>query len=68
MSDTVFLVVKSAFVLSGDIVTEGMLVEVTNAEARDLLSRDKARVATEEDQPDVAPAEEPTEPTGKAKK
>lgn len=73
MSDTVYLVVTSAFVLAGDIVTEGEIVEVTNAEARDLLGRGKARVATEEDRPADEPApaeveESEAEPTGKAAK
>ncbi len=49
MSQNVYLVVTSAFVLAGDIVTPDMLVEVTDSEARNLLSRGKARLATADD-------------------
>jgi hypothetical protein len=49
MAQNVYLVVASAFVLAGDIVTAGELVEVTDSEARDLLGRGMARVATAED-------------------
>jgi hypothetical protein len=69
MQDTVYLVVLSAFMLAGEIAMPGEVVEVTNSEARDLLGRNLARVATEEDQPDVEPdATDEAEPTGKAKK
>lgn len=47
--ETVFLVVTSAFVLAGDIAKPGELVEVTDAEARNLLGRGMARPATAED-------------------
>lgn len=49
MKQNVHLVVTSAFMLTGDMVVEGDIVEVTNAEARDLLDRGKARPATAED-------------------
>ncbi len=45
----VYLVVTSAFVLAGDIVKNGELVEVTESEAREFLRRGMARVATESD-------------------
>lgn len=62
MKSNVYLVVTSAFMLAGDMVTEGQIVEVTNAEARDLLERGKARVATAED--GVPAVAEPTEAEG----
>lgn len=49
MQQNVYLVVTSAFVLAGDIAKNGELVEVSDSEARDLLRRGLARVATEED-------------------
>jgi hypothetical protein len=49
MKQNVHLVVTSAFMLAGDMAVEGDIVEVTNAEARDLLDRGKARPATAED-------------------
>jgi hypothetical protein len=45
MKQNVHLVVTSAFMLAGDMAVEGDIVEVTNAEARDLLDRGKARVS-----------------------
>ena len=50
MSDTVFLVVITAFMLAGEVALPGEVVEVTTAEARDLLDRGKARVATADDE------------------
>jgi len=47
--ETVFLVVTSAFVLSGEIAEMGEIVEVTDTEARDFLRRGMARVATADD-------------------
>ncbi len=62
--DTVFLVVTSAFVLAGDIAKAGEIVEVTDGEARSLLRRGMARVATAEDgipadEPEAEPVPEP---------
>lgn len=65
MSDSVFLKVSSAFLVGGSLAKKGEVVEVTNAEAKDLLARGKAVVATERDAParvdlvkDEAPAVE----------
>lgn len=73
MKQNVHLVVTSAFMLAGDMAVEGDIVEVTNAEARDLLDRGKARVATAEDgvpdEPEAADAEPEAEAEpAKAKK
>jgi hypothetical protein len=46
---SVLLKVSSAFVLDGSVVTKGELVEVTNAEAKRLLARGKADLATDKD-------------------
>jgi hypothetical protein len=71
MKQNVHLVVTSAFMLAGDMAVEGDIVEVTNAEARDLLERGKARVATAEDgvqdEPEAEAEDEPEAPA-KAKK
>lgn len=57
MSDSVFLKVSSAFLVGGSLAKRGEVVEVTNAEAKDLLARGKAVVATEKDAPvEKAPA------------
>ena len=57
MSDSVFLKVSSAFLVGGLLAKRGEVVEVTNAEAKDLLARGKAVVATEKDAPvEKAPA------------
>lgn len=57
MKDSVFLVIESAVVIDGQIASKGALVEVTDTEARNLLARGKARVATEADgAPDAEPA------------
>lgn len=70
MAPNVYLCVTSAFMLNGGIAKKDDLVEVTDAEARDLLKRGKARVATEEDgvpKPTPAP-EAPAPATPPAKK
>lgn len=69
MTQNVHLVVTSAFMLAGDMAVEGDIVEVTNAEARDLLERGKARVATAEDgvPADEAEPEADAEPDAPAK-
>lgn len=59
MAQNVYLVVESAFVLAGDIVVRGELVEVSDSEARDLLRRGMARVATEQDGVPAAVQHEP---------
>lgn len=46
---SVFLVITSAIVIDGAIAKAGSLVEVSDTEARNLLHRGKARVATDED-------------------
>lgn len=51
MSDSVFLKVSSAFLCGGSIAKKGEIVEVSNAEAKDLLARGKATVATDKDAP-----------------
>ena len=57
MSESVFLKVSSAFLCGGAIAKKGEVVEVSNVEAKDLLARGKAVVATESDAPvEKAPA------------
>jgi len=62
MAQNVYLVVTSAFVLAGEIAKNGEIVEVSDSEARDLLRRGMARVATEHDgvpsAPEAAPESE----------
>lgn len=48
-NNNVFLVLTAAVVIGGEIAKRGSVVEVTNAEARDMLHRKKARIATAED-------------------
>jgi hypothetical protein len=55
MSESVHLKVTSAFLIGGEIAKTGEIVEVTTAEARDLLQRGKAVLADAEDAPKVAP-------------
>ena len=52
--DAVTLKVTSAFVIGGAIARAGELVEVTVTEAKSLLARGKAVLATEADAPKVA--------------
>lgn len=52
MSKSVFLKVSSAFLVGGHIATVGEIVEVTEAEAKDLLQRGKATLATAHDAPE----------------
>lgn len=47
--ETVFLKLTSAIVVAGDVVKPPAVVEVTRREARDLLNRGKAVLATEKD-------------------
>lgn len=51
MSKTVFLKVSSAFLVGGQLAKAGEIVEVTSTEAKDLLARGKAIVATAADAP-----------------
>lgn len=51
MSKTVFLKVSSAFLVGGQLAKAGEIVEVTGTEAKDLLARGKATVATVADAP-----------------
>lgn len=53
---TVILKLTSAIVVAGQVIRPGNLVEVTESEARDLLHRGKAVVATEADAGDAEPA------------
>ena len=46
MTKTVFLKVSSAFLVGGQLAKAGEIVEVTGTEAKDLLARGKATVAT----------------------
>jgi hypothetical protein len=46
MSKSVFLLVTSAFMVDGQIAKAGEVVEVSNTEAKDLLNRGKAKLAT----------------------
>lgn len=55
MSNTITIKVTSAFCVRGDIAMPGTLVEVAVDEAKDLLHRGKAELATEDDAPKVAP-------------
>lgn len=60
--ETFLLKLRSGIVLDGEIVRGGELVEVGEAEAKDLLRRGKADLATEDD------AKKAEEPKGKGKK
>lgn len=54
MSKTVMLKVTSAFLVGGEVARKGEVVEVTTAEAKDLLHRGKAVLATAADEPKLA--------------
>lgn len=84
MTKSVFLKVCSAFMVGGQIAKIGDIVEVNETDAKDLLHRGKAILATAADVPgseqdaeipeqEAADAEqpdgdEPTKPAGKGKK
>lgn len=51
MSKSIVLKVSSAFLVGGQVARAGELVEVTVTEAKDLLSRGKAVLATADDAP-----------------
>lgn len=61
MSNSVFIKVTSAFMLGGHIARAGEVVEVDTAEAKSLLARGKAVVATKADAPSQADVTEKTE-------
>lgn len=46
MAENVSLKISSAVIIGGKMIKSGEVVEVTNAEARDLLHRGKANLAT----------------------
>ena len=48
---TIYLVALSAIAIGGEIAKAGSLIEVSQGEARDLLRRERARLATEDDAP-----------------
>ena len=48
-SKSIFLVLLSALGVAGELLKAGTLVEVSNADAKNLLHRNKARVAREDD-------------------
>lgn len=54
MTKSVFLKVSSAFLVGGAIAKTGEIVEVTESEAKDLLQRGKATLATASDAPEQA--------------
>lgn len=47
--EAVMLKVSSAFVLDGEVVKKGELIETTDAEARRLLARGKVELATDDE-------------------
>ena len=49
--------VTSAFMVGGEIARPGEIVEVTNSEAKDLLHRGMAVLATAEDEPAILEVE-----------
>lgn len=49
MSNTIFLKLTSAIVVGGEVVKPPALIEVTESEAKALLHRGKAEVATDHD-------------------
>lgn len=57
MTKSVFLKVSSAFLVGGTIAKTGEIVEVSESEAKDLLQRGKATLATAADAPEQ-PADE----------
>lgn len=57
MPKSVFLKVSSAFLVGGTIAKTGEIVEVSEGEAKDLLQRGKATLATAADAPEQPAAE-----------
>lgn len=62
MSKTIFLVLTSAIAIDGGICRKDSLVEVSELEAKNLLSRGKARLATASDGAPVGDDSESTLP------
>lgn len=62
MTKSVFLKVSSAFMVDGQIAKAGDIVEVSEGDAKDLLHRGKATLATASDAPEQADQEQPSEP------
>lgn len=67
------LVALSGFAIEGRVHSRGAVVEVSEEDARDLLRRGKARVATADDAPGISQAPSPEapkaeEPTNEAPK
>lgn len=65
MSKTYKLKITSAVAIAGHIAKPGEIVDLVGAEARDLLARGKAELATEDDV--APPADDKPAPKGKAK-
>jgi ribosomal protein L9 len=61
---SVFLVITSAVAIDGELAKANSIVEVSDAEARNLLHRGKARLATEADGIEAAEVKADTEPDG----
>lgn len=57
MKKSILLKLTSAIVMDGEIITSGELIEVTEKEAKNLLHRGKAELATNEDVKDVEQSE-----------
>ncbi|MBF9235583.1 hypothetical protein [Microvirga alba] len=60
MSESIILKVTSAMIVGGQIAKPGEMIEVTHAEAKDMLHRGKAVLATATDAPE--PVEKQPEP------
>lgn len=61
-SDTYLLKLTAAIAIEGEVIPAGELVELTGREARNLLHRNKAVLATERDVAALAAAEEKAAP------
>lgn len=68
MSKSIFLVLTSAIAISGAICRSGQVVEVSELEAKNLLHRGKARLATADDGVDLGQEDESTLDLSKLKK
>lgn len=62
MPESIVLKVTSAFLVGGKLAKAGELVEVTTAEAKDLLARGKANLATVADEKPRVAIHTPAEP------
>ncbi len=62
MTKSVFLQVSSAFMVGGQIAKAGDIVEVSEGDAKDILHRGKATLATETDAHEQANQEQQSEP------